>query len=111
VLFAAGTGNPFFTTDSAASLRAIEIQAALMIKATKVDGVYSADPVKNPTATRFTQLSYQEVIDRRLEVMDTTAVVLCRDNQMPLRVIDMNKENALLRAARGEEEGTLVIAS
>jgi len=81
-----------------------------MIKATKVDGVYSADPVKHPTATRFTQLSYQEVIERRLEVMDTTAVVLCRDNNMPLRVIDMNKENALLRAARGEAEGTLVIA-
>lgn len=110
VLFAAGTGNPFFTTDSAASLRAIEIQAALMIKATKVDGVYSADPVKDPTATRFTQLSYQEVIDRRLEVMDTTAVVLCRDNNMPLRVIDMNKENALLRAACGEDEGTLIVA-
>lgn len=111
VLFAAGTGNPFFTTDSAASLRAIEIQANMMIKATKVDGVYDADPVKNPTATRFTRLSYQEVIERRFEIMDTTAVVLCRDNQMPLRVVNMGKENALLRAARGEDEGTLIVAA
>lgn len=110
VLFASGTGNPFFTTDSAASLRAIEIRADLMIKATKVDGVYDQDPVKNPTATRFEQLSYQEVIDRKLGVMDTTAVVLCRDNKMPMRVINMNRENAILRAACGEEEGTLIIS-
>lgn len=110
VLFASGTGNPFFTTDSAASLRAIEIRADLMIKATKVDGVYDQDPVKNPTATRFEQLSYQEVIERKLGVMDTTAVVLCRDNKMPMRVINMNRENAILRAACGEEEGTLIMS-
>lgn len=110
VLFASGTGNPFFTTDSAASLRAIEIRAQLMIKATKVDGVYDQDPVKNPTATRFEQLSYQEVLERKLEVMDTTAVVLCRDNKMPMRVINMNQENAILRAARGESEGSLIIS-
>lgn len=110
VLFASGTGNPFFTTDSAASLRAIEIRADLMIKATKVDGVYDQDPVKNPAATRFEQLSYQEVIERKLGVMDTTAVVLCRDNKMPMRVINMNHEQAILRAARGEAEGTLIIS-
>jgi uridylate kinase len=110
VLFASGTGNPFFTTDSAASLRAIEIRAHLMIKATKVDGVYDQDPVKNPAATRFEQLSYQDVIERDLGVMDTTAVVLCRDNKMPMRVINMNQENAILRAARGETEGTLIIS-
>ena len=110
VLFASGTGNPFFTTDSAASLRAIEIRADLMIKATKVDGVYDQDPVKNPNATRFEQLSYQEVIERKLGVMDTTAVVLCRDNKMPMRVINMNRENAILRAACGEEEGTLIMS-
>lgn len=110
VLFASGTGNPFFTTDSAASLRAIEIRADLMIKATKVDGVYDQDPIKNPAATRFEQLSYQQVIERELGVMDTTAVVLCRDNKMPMRVVNMNREHAILRAARGETEGTLIIS-
>ncbi len=108
VILAAGTGNPFFTTDSAASLRAIEIGAELLIKATKVDGVYSADPVKVKDAVRYDSLNYDEVIERKLGVMDTTAVVLCRDNQMPLRVLDMTKPGSLLNAARGEDEGTLV---
>lgn len=108
VILAAGTGNPFFTTDSAASLRAIEIGAELLIKATKVDGVYSSDPVKNKDAIRYESLNYDEVIERKLGVMDTTAVVLCRDNHMPLRVLDMTKPGSLLNAARGENEGTLV---
>lgn len=108
VVLAAGTGNPFFTTDSAASLRAIEIGAELLIKATKVDGVYSADPVKNKDAVRYESLNYDEVIEQKLGVMDTTAVVLCRDNQMPLRVLDMTKPGSLLKAAQGENEGTLV---
>ncbi len=108
VIFAAGTGNPFFTTDSAASLRAIEVNADLLIKATKVDGVYSSDPVQDKNAVRFDKLSYDEVIEKKLNVMDTTAVVLCRENSMPLRVLNMNKKSALIRAARGEDEGTLV---
>lgn len=108
VIFAAGTGNPFFTTDTAASLRAIEIGADLLIKATKVDGVYTADPVADPAAQRFTQLTYNEVIERRLGVMDTTAVVLCRDHNLPLRVLDIGKPDSLLRAITGREEGTLI---
>ncbi len=108
VVFAAGTGNPFFTTDSAASLRAIEINADLLIKATKVDGVYSTDPVKDKTAKRYVTLSYDEVLERKLGVMDATAVVLCRENNMPLRVLDMTKTGALMRAVRGMDEGTLV---
>jgi uridylate kinase len=108
VIFAAGTGNPFFTTDSAASLRAVEINADLLIKATKVDGVYSADPVKHQNAERYQTLGYDDIIERKLEVMDTTAVVLCRDNKMPLRVLDMLKSGALMRAAKGLDEGTLV---
>lgn len=108
VIFAAGTGNPFFTTDSAASLRAIEINADLLIKATKVDGVYSDDPVKNTAANRYEHLSYDEVIERKLEVMDATAVVLCRENNMPLRVLDMGHPGALIRAVKGEDEGTLI---
>ena len=108
VILAAGTGNPFFTTDSAASLRAIEISAELLIKATKVDGVYSSDPVKNHGATRYETLSYDDVIERKLGVMDTTAVVLCRENKIPLRILDMTKPGVLLRAATGENEGTLV---
>jgi uridylate kinase len=108
VILAAGTGNPFFTTDSAASLRAIEIGAELLIKATKVDGVYSSDPVKNKDAVRYESLNYDEIIERKLGVMDTTAVVLCRDNHMPLRVLDMTKPGSLLKAAQGEDEGTLV---
>jgi uridylate kinase len=110
VILAAGTGNPFFTTDSAASLRAIEINAELMIKATKVDGVYSADPTKVPNARRFETLDYDEVLDRKLAVMDATAVVLCRDNAMPLRVVDMTQPGAFVRAALGESVGTLVTA-
>ncbi len=110
VVFAAGTGNPFFTTDSAASLRAIEINADLMIKATKVDGVFSADPVKHPDAERYSRLDYDTVLERKLAVMDATAVVLCRDNRIPLRVIDMNRRGALMRVVMGEEEGTLVAA-
>jgi uridylate kinase len=108
VIFAAGTGNPFFTTDSAASLRAVEINADLLIKATKVDGVYSADPVQDKNAEFYKSLGYDEVIERKLEVMDTTAVVLCRENNMPLRVLDMMKPGALMRAAKGMDEGTLV---
>ncbi len=108
VIFAAGTGNPFFTTDSAASLRAIEINADLLIKATKVDGIYSADPVHDKNAERYDELSYDEVIERKLGVMDATAIVLCRENHMPLRVLDMMKAGALKRAAQGHEEGTLV---
>ena len=108
VILAAGTGNPFFTTDSAASLRAIEINAELLIKATKVDGVYSSDPVKNNDAIRYETLNYDDVIERKLGVMDTTAVVLCRENKIPLRILDMTKPGVLLRAAMGENEGTLV---
>jgi uridylate kinase len=108
VVFAAGTGNPFFTTDSAASLRAIEINADLLIKATTVDGVYTADPKKHPEARRYDRLSYDRVIEQKLEVMDATAVVLCRENNMPLRVLDMMNPGALMRAACGEQEGTLV---
>lgn len=102
VVFAAGTGNPFFTTDSAAALRAIEINADLMLKATKVDGIYNADPKKDPSAKRFESLSYDEVLDRRLGVMDQTAIVLCRDHNMPLRVYDMTRKGALRRIASGD---------
>ena len=108
VVFAAGTGNPFFTTDSAASLRAIEINANLLIKATKVDGVYSSDPAKDKKAMRYATLSYDEALERKLGVMDATAVVLCRENNMPLRVLDMTKPGALMRAVQGMDEGTLV---
>lgn len=111
VIFAAGTGNPFFTTDSAASLRAVEINADLLIKATKVDGVYSADPARDSTAQRFEALNYDQVIEKKLAVMDTTAIVLCRENDMPLRVLDMMRPGALLRAAQGLNEGTLVAAA
>jgi len=108
VIFAAGTGNPFFTTDSAASLRAIEINADLLIKATKVNGVYSADPVHDKDAQRYETLGYDEVLERKLGVMDATAVVLCRENNMPLRVLDMTKPGALMRAVQGLNEGTLI---
>lgn len=109
VIFAAGTGNPFFTTDSAASLRAIEINADLMLKATKVDGIYSADPMRESSAKRYTHLTYDEVIDQRLAVMDTTAIVLCRDNGMPLRVFDINRSGDLERIVSGAPDvGTLV---
>ena len=107
-LFAAGTGNPFFTTDSAAALRATEIGAELLLKATKVDGIYDSDPKKNPDAKRFEQLDYDEVIARNLQVMDTTAFALCRDNSIPLRIYDMMQPGALMRILRGEPLGTLV---
>ncbi|RMF16336.1 MAG: UMP kinase [Gammaproteobacteria bacterium] len=108
VIFCAGTGNPFFTTDSAACLRAIEIEADLVLKATKVDGVYTADPVKDPSATKFDRLTYDEVLDRKLGVMDLTAICLCRDHDMPVRVFNMNKTGALLNIVVGENEGTLI---
>jgi len=108
VIFAAGTGNPFFTTDSAASLRAIEINAELLIKATKVDGVYSADPATDKSARRYNELSYDEVLDQKLGVMDATAIVLCRENNMPLRVLDMTQPGSMMRAVQGLNEGTLV---
>ena len=108
VIFAAGTGNPFFTTDTAASLRAVEVEANLMIKATKVDGVYSADPLSDPTARRFVRLDFDQVLQRKLSVMDATAIVMCRDNDMPLRVVDMDKSGALVRSVMGEDEGTLI---
>lgn len=108
VVFAAGTGNPFFTTDSAASLRSIEIDADVVLKATKVDGVYSADPVKDPTAERYKRLSYDEVLERRLEVMDATAIVLCRDHSIPIVVFDVTKPGALMDVVCGKDIGTLV---
>jgi len=108
VIFAAGTGNPFFTTDSAASLRAIEIGADLLIKATKVDGVYTADPVKDPSAKRYENLSFDNVLDQRLAVMDATAIVLCRDHNMPLCVLNINEPGALMKTMQGEQVGTFV---
>lgn len=109
VVLAAGTGNPFFTTDSAASLRAIEINADLMLKATKVDGIYDKDPVRDAAARRYNHLTYDDVIDQRLEVMDTAAIVLCRDNGMPLRVFDIKRHGDLKRIACGADDvGTLV---
>jgi uridylate kinase len=109
-LFAAGTGNPFFTTDSAAALRASEIGADLLLKATKVDGIYDSDPKKNPKAVRYERLTYDDVIARNLQVMDTAAFALCRENKVPLRVYDMMQPGALMRILRGEALGTLVAA-
>src|SRR6476619_7165325 len=108
VIFAAGTGNPFFTTDSGAALRAIEIGADLLLKATKVDGVYDKDPKKHADAVRFDRLGYDEVIARNLQVMDTAAFALCRDSDLPLRIFDMSQPGVLLRILRGEDIGTLV---
>ncbi|MCU7798174.1 MAG: UMP kinase [Candidatus Thiodiazotropha sp. (ex Myrtea spinifera)] len=108
VILAAGTGNPYFTTDSAASLRAVEINADLMIKATKVNGVYSADPVKDPQAVFYPTLTYDRVLAENLQVMDATAIVLCRDNGMPLRIMNVNDPGALMRLVRGEAIGSLV---
>ena len=108
VIFAAGTGNPFFTTDSSACLRGIEVGAELVLKATKVDGVYSADPMKVPDAVRYDRLTYDEVLDKKLEVMDLTAILLCRDHDMPVRVFEMEKQGALLNIVRGGDEGTLI---
>ena len=109
-LFAAGTGNPFFTTDSAAALRAIEIGADLLLKATKVDGVYDKDPKKHADAVKLDTLTYDEVIARNLQVMDTAAFALCRDNHVPLRIYDMMQPGALMRILKGEDLGTLVAA-
>jgi uridylate kinase len=108
VVFAAGTGNPFFTTDSAASLRAIEIEADIMLKATKVDGVYTADPMTDPEATRFDRISYDDALARKLGVMDTTALVLCSEHAMPVRVFNMFEPGHLGRIVDGEDIGTLV---
>jgi uridylate kinase len=110
VIFGAGTGNPFFSTDTAAALRAVEIDADVLIKATKVDGVYDSDPHKNPNARRFDHLSYIDVLNRRLEVMDSTAISLCMDNKLPILVINLWDRSALERALLGEKVGTLVQA-
>ena len=108
VIFAAGTGNPFFTTDSAAALRAVEIGADLLLKATKVDGVYDRDPKKHADAVRYDRLGYDEVISRNLQVMDTAAIALCRDHDLPLRIYDMTRPGNLMRILHGEAVGTLV---
>ncbi|WP_448216972.1 UMP kinase [Endozoicomonas sp. 2B-B] len=108
VIFSAGTGNPFFTTDSAACLRGIEVESDVVLKATKVDGIYDKDPVKHSDAVKFESLTYDDVLERKLGVMDLTAICLVRDQQMPVRVFNMNKSGALLNAVVGGEEGTLV---
>jgi len=109
VIFAAGTGNPFFTTDSAASLRAIEINAEVMLKATKVDGIYSADPLKDPTAVLYERLTYDEALARKLKVMDATAIVMCRENDIPLKVFNINRHGELVRVVCGGSMGTTVV--
>jgi uridylate kinase len=108
VIFAAGTGNPFFSTDSAASLRASEINADLLLKATKVDGIYSEDPVKNPQARRYTRVTFDEAISRKLGVMDTTALVMCRENNIPLRIFNIFNEGDLIRIVMGEDIGSFI---
>lgn len=108
VLFAAGTGNPFFTTDTAASLRAIEIEAEVLLKATKVNGIYSEDPMRNPQAVRYSSLTFDRVLNEKLNVMDQTAIVMCRDNSLPLRVFNLYNDGDLLRIVRGEDIGTAV---
>ena len=110
VIFAGGTGNPFFTTDTAACLRAIEIGADAVLKATKVDGVYSADPLTDPDAARYDQLTYDEVLAQQLGVMDLTAICLCRDHEMPLVVFDMNTKGALTAIINGDKVGTRILA-
>lgn len=110
VIFAAGTGNPFFTTDTAAALRAAEVGAQIVLKATKVDGVYDADPMTHPKAVRFDRISFDEAISRRLSVLDATAFALCRDQKLPIKVFSILKEGALKRVVQGEDEGTLVHA-
>ncbi|MFN3445353.1 MAG: UMP kinase [Bacteroidia bacterium] len=108
VIFGAGTGNPYFTTDSAASLRAVEIEANLVLKGTRVDGIYTADPEKDANATRYEQVSYSEVYEKGLNVMDLTAITLCQENKLPIVVFDMNKEGNFLKVCAGEGVGTLV---
>jgi len=110
VIFSAGTGNPMFTTDTAASLRALEINADVIIKATRVDGVYDSDPEKNPDAQRYETLSYEQVIAQNLGVMDLTAITLCRENKMPIQVLNFHEQGNLLRAVSGETVGTLICA-
>jgi len=109
VIFSAGTGNPFFTTDSAACLRGIEVEVDIVLKATKVDGIYTADPMKDPTATKYDILTFDEALDKKLGIMDLTAICLCRDHNMPIRVFKMDKPGALLNIVIGAEEGTLVV--
>lgn len=109
VIFSAGTGNPFFTTDSAACLRGIEVEVDIVLKATKVDGIYTADPMKDPTATKYDILTFDEALNKKLGVMDLTAICLCRDHNMPIRVFKMDKPGALLNIVRGADEGTLVV--
>ncbi|MDX8388545.1 MAG: UMP kinase [Ghiorsea sp.] len=108
LIFAAGTGNPYFTTDTAASLRAMEIQADVVLKGTKVDGVYTADPMKDPSATRYDTLTFTEALTKKLGVMDATAMSLCRDNHMPIVVFDVTTQGQMLRAVKGETVGTVV---
>ncbi len=108
VIFGAGTGNPYFTTDSAASLRAIEINAEAVLKGTRVDGIYTADPEKDPTATRFSNITFKDVYEKKLNVMDMTAFTLCEENELPIIVFDMNKTGNFMKIAKGEEIGTLV---
>jgi uridylate kinase len=108
VLFGAGTGNPYFTTDTAASLRAIEIQADVILKGTRVDGIYTADPEKDPTATRYDRIGFDLALRDNLRVMDMTAFTLCQENELPIIVFDMNRIGNLLRVVQGEEVGTLV---
>lgn len=108
VIFGAGTGNPYFTTDTAASLRAIEIKADVVLKGTRVDGIYTADPEKDPSATRYDEITFQEVYDKGLNVMDMTAITLCQENKLPIIVFDMNKEGNFMKIAKGEAIGTLV---
>ncbi|TSD63750.1 UMP kinase [Inquilinus sp. KBS0705] len=108
VIFGAGTGNPYFTTDTAASLRAIEIKADVVLKGTRVDGIYTADPEKDPSATRYDEISFQEVYDKGLNVMDMTAITLCQENSLPIIVFDMNKPGNFMKIAEGEAIGTLV---
>lgn len=108
VIFGAGTGNPYFTTDSAASLRAIEIEADVILKGTRVDGIYTADPEKDPEAVRYSKVTFDEVFSKGLKVMDMTAFTLCNENKLPIVVFDMNKPGNLLRLMQGEEVGTVV---
>lgn len=108
VVFAAGTGNPFLTTDTAAALRAIEIDADVLLKATRVNGIYSDDPLKNPAAQRYARLTFDRVLAEKLEVMDATAIVMCRDNRLPLQVFDINNAGDLVRIVHGEDVGTVV---
>jgi uridylate kinase len=107
-ILSGGTGNPFFTTDTAAALRAVEIRADVLLKGTRVDGVYTSDPEKDPDARKFDNISFEEVIDRRLKVMDSTAFTMCRENNMPIVVFDMNKSGNLLKVVKGIEIGTLI---